>query len=132
MNLRRLMDYAERCTSTGAKIQNVFTVKLASPKGDGKTLETAFTFPKARTHLEEAEMVHQYLESKGIFPRKDGTIQNLVSLKPLREYWDTPQGKIFFTYRHRPIIQQRDRDMFSGKQGTQTFPTSSSGSATME
>ena len=103
-NLSILSDYAQRCDSPRAKIRKVFTVRAASPEGDGRTPETAFTFPKALTHLEEVRMVHQYLESRGIHLGEDGTIKELASITPLKECWHTPQGKIFFNYRHKPTI----------------------------
>ncbi len=99
-----LSDYAQRSESPRAKIRNVFTVRAASPEGDGRRPETAFTFPKARTQVDEIRMVHEYLDSRGIHLREDDTIKEIVSITPLKECWHTPQGKIFFNYRHKPTI----------------------------
>src|SRR6266581_4585076 len=61
----RLQDLLELCFSQGAKITNVFSIKAPNPEGDGKSKETAFFFPKARTAMETIKLCYEFLEKEG-------------------------------------------------------------------
>ena len=61
----RLQGLLDHCFVRGAKLTNVFSVKAAKPKGDGKSQKTAFYFPKARTAQEAIKLTYEYFESEG-------------------------------------------------------------------
>ncbi len=59
-------DLSKRAVKRGATVSNVFANRAAKPQGDGKSKETAFHFPRARTPQEAIGMIYEYLESEGI------------------------------------------------------------------
>jgi len=61
----RLQDLLELCFGRGAKLTSVFSLKASTPEGDGKSGDTAFFFPKARTSMEAIRMCNGYLEKEG-------------------------------------------------------------------
>lgn len=61
----RLQALIDRFFVRGVKLQNVFAIKEAKPKGDGKSKLTAYHFPKARTPQEAIQLTSQFLESEG-------------------------------------------------------------------
>lgn len=61
----RIQALIDRCFTRGVTLQNVFSIKEAKPVGDGKSKETAYYFPKARTPQEAIQLTYQYLQSEG-------------------------------------------------------------------
>jgi hypothetical protein len=59
----RIQSLIDLCFAKGAKIQNVFFVKKATPSGDGKSKETALFFPKARTPQEAIKLTYEFFEA---------------------------------------------------------------------
>ena len=93
--LMRLKDLVDRCTSKGAKITNVFSKRGASPQGDGRSKETAFFFPKARTVVEAIDLTKQYLKESGI--KLTGKRENAgVSEGFIYDVYPTSHGRLWF------------------------------------
>jgi hypothetical protein len=63
--LVRLQNLVDLCFVPRARISNVFSLRASSPHGDGKSLETAYSFPKARTPLEAMELCYTFLQREG-------------------------------------------------------------------
>lgn len=90
-----LQDYVNRSLTPGAKVSNVFSRKAAKPEGDGKTKETAFFFPKARTSGETIDMIYRYLRDSGI--EETGTMATDYGKDGyLYDVFETTHGKIWF------------------------------------
>lgn len=66
----RLQALLELCFSPGAKVSNAFSIRASTPKGDGKSQETAFWFPKARTPMEAVGLCYAFLEKEGYEVRR--------------------------------------------------------------
>ncbi len=77
---------------------NVFSVREPSAKTDGTTKETAICFSKARTQFEAMKMAYKYLESRGIDLEAARRHNEGFEGQFLFEYWDTPEGKIWFKF----------------------------------
>ena len=58
----------ELCFVRGARLNNVFAQRMAKPVGNGKSKETAYFFPKARTAAEAITMTYTFLEAEGHKP----------------------------------------------------------------
>ena len=61
----RIQSLIELCLVRGAKIQNVFSEKKATPKGDGTSKETALYFPNVRTPQEAIKLTYDFFETNG-------------------------------------------------------------------
>lgn len=97
----QLQEYFNRCCSRGAKINNVFGERCAVPQGDGKSKETAFHFPTARTPMEARNMIDRYLKKVGIQEAGVSTpagATNAISY----EIVPTSVGPLWFT---RPLLK---------------------------
>jgi hypothetical protein len=62
----RLHSLLERAFSPGAKLNTIFGQRPPSVSGDGKSIETAYFFPKARTPMEAMQMTNEFLALKGL------------------------------------------------------------------
>jgi len=82
----RLQVLLEFCFVPGARLNNVFAMREAKPEGDGKTKESAYHFPKARTASEAIELSHRFLRQKKYVVR-------------LQEVGGIEGGNIFDLYR---------------------------------
>lgn len=96
----RLHELVERCFQDNAKITNIFSEKEAKPQGDGKSIETAFYFPQARTSQEGLKLMYTYLESLNYnfeqINRKQVPDKNMISAGFHIDLWETPTGNIYF------------------------------------
>jgi len=75
----RILSLIDLCFIKGAKIQNVFSAKKATPLGDGKSKETALFFPKARAPQEAIKLTYEFFDANGynLTGRKEvGGIEN--------------------------------------------------------
>ncbi|MEZ5326650.1 MAG: hypothetical protein R3F19_16505 [Verrucomicrobiales bacterium] len=61
----RLQGTLDLCFVRGAKLNNVFGKKSPKPVGDGKSKETAYFFPKARTAMEAIKLTYEFFASEG-------------------------------------------------------------------
>lgn len=92
--LIRLVNLAEYCFAPGAKVTNVFAVRAPTPQGDGKSRETAYSFPKARTPGEAIDLCYAYLHKNGYViqdRRNDGTEGDWMY-----DVYTTDSGTIWF------------------------------------
>lgn len=94
----RLEDLVYRCLSKGAKLTNVFSVREPSEKSVGDSRENAIFFPKARTHFEAMEMAYTYMQTRNLVLQNVKKHIGGFEGQFLYEYWDTPEGKIWFKY----------------------------------
>ena len=62
----RLQAILELCFVRGVKLSTVFAKKQPKPTGDGKSKETAYFFPKARTAPEAMKLQNEFLKSEGL------------------------------------------------------------------
>ena len=87
-------DLSKRAVKRGATVRNVFAKRPAKPEGDGKSKETAFHFPRARTPQEAIGMIYEYLESEGIeVPRQEiGAVEGGF----IYDVFPTRAGRIWF------------------------------------
>lgn len=90
----RLQMILERCFVRGAKANTVFARKQHSPLGDGKSKETAYFFPKARTTGEAMEL---FIE---LFEKEDFSITGLIKMGDIDEefiysVYPTDKGEIW-------------------------------------
>lgn len=94
-SLMTIKDLVDRCSSKGAKITNVFSRRPAIPEGDGRSKETAFFFPKARTAVEAIDLTRRYLKESGI--RLTGNRENAgVSEGFIYDVYSTSRGCLWF------------------------------------
>jgi hypothetical protein len=61
-HLGRIASWVEIACEDGAKLTQIFSVRAAA-SGDGRTKETAISFPRARTTFEEKEAFYRYLKA---------------------------------------------------------------------
>lgn len=66
--MAKLADLASICGTKGVKIQNLFVKRSARPEGDGKSKETAYFFPKARSSIEAIALIYDFLAELGAEP----------------------------------------------------------------
>lgn len=90
----RLQDLLERCFSKGAKITNVFSIKAPKPKGDGKSKETAFFFPQARTATEAIGLCYRFLEREGYHVQNRGNAGLADGF--IYDVYSTDKGTVWF------------------------------------
>jgi len=60
----KLQHLFEKCFSTDAKISNVFSARGGQLRGDGKSQDTAYFFPKARTAMEAIKLTYEFLKKE--------------------------------------------------------------------
>jgi rRNA-processing protein FCF1 len=96
----RLQDLLEMCFFRGAKLTNVFSIKTPKPDGDGKSRDTAFCFPKARTHMEAIRLCYEFLEKEGYKVQKqaigdvaDGFIYDVYTTDKGMVWFKVPEMK---------------------------------------
>jgi hypothetical protein len=65
-----LSNLVELCLVPGAKVESIFSKKSARPIGDGRSKETAYFFPKARTSGEAITLTYEFFENEGYQPQK--------------------------------------------------------------
>lgn len=90
----RLQDLLELCFIRGAKVTNVFSIKAPKPEGDGKSRDTAFFFPKARTPMEAMNLGDEFLEKEGYKVQKrvnSGVIDGFIY-----DVYTTDKGTVWF------------------------------------
>jgi len=92
--LVRLQNLLEYCFAPGAKLTNVFARRGSTPAGDGKTKDTAYHFPKARTSLEAIELSLRFLDEREyVVEHKDiGDIDD----KHIYDLYRTNRGDVWF------------------------------------
>lgn len=61
----RLQFVLDLCFVEHATLGNAFATKAPIPKGDGKTKDSAYWFPKARTKPEAVELCYEFLAQRG-------------------------------------------------------------------
>lgn len=90
----RLQDLLELSFSPNAKVANVFSIKAPQPEGDGKSRDTAFFFPKARTTMEEIKLSHEFLGNEGynIQKRENGGVTDEF----IYDVYTTDKGTVWF------------------------------------
>jgi hypothetical protein len=66
----RLQGLLELCFDRGANVANVFIEKSVNHEGDGKSRDTAFFFPEARTATEALKLSYELLEKEGYSVQK--------------------------------------------------------------
>ena len=99
-----LHNYVEICLKNTSKIENIFSKKIAIPKENGDSIETAFSFEKARTSQEALRLMYEYLRNEGYNPNnlKRQQVINEKSLEFIKQgflidEWTLPNGeKIYF------------------------------------
>lgn len=71
-----LKDLSDRCLIRGAKVNRVFAIKLPIAEGNGKSKETAYYFPKARTAMEAIKLCYEFLDKEGyeVVGRQNGGV----------------------------------------------------------
>ena len=87
-------DLVERCFVPGARLGNVFAVRAPAPRGDGKSRETAYYFPTARTPLETIEFCRAFLSRSGcvVQTREQGGIEGGF----VYDVYATDKGAVWF------------------------------------
>lgn len=90
----KLQNLFELCFARGAKVNNVFSIKVPKPDGDGKSRETAFFFPKARTAYEAISLCYEFLAKEGykVLGRHNGGLGAGV----IYDVYQTDKGTIWF------------------------------------
>ena len=61
----RLQALLEHFFRSGARVSNVFAIKAPQPEGDGRSKETAYWFPKARSAMEAMKLCYEVLQTGG-------------------------------------------------------------------
>ena len=90
-----LEELSERALAPGCRMENWLSRRPAKPDGDGKTKETAFFFPKARTNGEAVAMIYKFFEDSGIRTtgiKKIGAVENDF----IFDVFPTEKGTIWF------------------------------------
>lgn len=90
----RLQDLLDLCFSRGAKVTNVFSIKAPKPEGDGKSRDTAFFFPKARTNMEAIELCYKFLEKESYKVQKRANCG--VTDEFIYDVYTTNKGTVWF------------------------------------
>ena len=100
----RLDGLLEFCLVPGAKLNNVFAKREARPEGDGKTKETAYHFPKARTVAEANEMSHRFLRQKKYMVKlkEIGGVED----KHIYDLYRTTRGDVWFRVPKLPLTDR--------------------------
>ncbi len=85
----------ERAFSPAARINTIFTQLPPNASGDGKSVETAYFFPKARTPLEAMQMIADFLEQNKVIVTGSRRI-GAVKEEYVYDVYPTSSGDVWF------------------------------------
>jgi hypothetical protein len=94
-HLVALQDVVDRALLPGATTASLFSVRTPKAVGDGKSAETAISFPTARTHGEAVSMIYNYLKDNRIEifgpKRLEGIVDGYII-----DVFETSRGELYF------------------------------------
>lgn len=88
-----LSTVANRFTTKGTKLSNVFSVRKSQVKGDGKTKETAFFVTNGRDTLEEMKFIYDHLQKNSY--QIYGQLVADMSDDFIYDLFETSKGKVW-------------------------------------